>query len=117
MQIQPSPLFLGVVCLDKLFYLQCVAESYQYIPCGSLVRLWLASPAVSLVRMQTLWVSQGGNNVLAPHTWIPQAMAEVQIKLHAGKTFQVVVRFTPDLELTCFHSGEILTDMICEMAQ
>lgn len=47
MQIQPSPLFLSVVC-------------------GNLVRLWLASPAVFLVRMQTLWVSQGGNNALAP---------------------------------------------------
>lgn len=41
----------------------------------------------------------------------------VQIKLDTGKTFQAVMRFDTDVELTYFHNGGILNYMIRKMAQ
>lgn len=42
---------------------------------------------------------------------------KVQIKLDTGKTFQAVMRFDTDVELTYFHNGGILNYMIRKMAQ
>nr|XP_020015428.1 cytoplasmic aconitate hydratase [Castor canadensis] len=42
---------------------------------------------------------------------------KVQVKLDTGKTFQVVMRFDTDVELTYFHNGGILNYMIRKMAQ
>ncbi|XP_004632076.1 cytoplasmic aconitate hydratase [Octodon degus] len=42
---------------------------------------------------------------------------EVQVKLDTGKTFQAVMRFDTDVELTYFHNGGILNYMIRKMAK
>ncbi|XP_039399367.1 cytoplasmic aconitate hydratase [Mauremys reevesii] len=50
---------------------------------------------------------------------IPEELAprmKVQIKLDTGKTFQAIMRFDTDVELTYFRSGGILNYMIRKMA-
>lgn len=42
---------------------------------------------------------------------------KVQVKLDTGKTFQAVMRFDTDVELTYFHNGGILNYMIRKMAK
>lgn len=42
---------------------------------------------------------------------------KVQVKLDTGKTFQVVMRFDTDVELTYFLNGGILNYMIRKMAK
>lgn len=50
-----------------------------------------------------------------PETLKPQM--KVQVKLDTGKTFQAVMRFDTDVELTYFHNGGILNYMIRKMAK
>lgn len=42
---------------------------------------------------------------------------KVQVKLDTGKTFQAVMRFDTDVELTYFRNGGILNYMIRKMAK
>ncbi|EHB15965.1 Cytoplasmic aconitate hydratase [Heterocephalus glaber] len=53
--------------------------------------------------------------VIIPENLRPQM--KVQVKLDTGKTFQVVMRFDTDVELTYFHNGGILNYMIRKMAK
>ncbi|XP_060011171.1 cytoplasmic aconitate hydratase isoform X2 [Lagenorhynchus albirostris] len=50
-----------------------------------------------------------------PETLKPRM--KVQVKLDTGKTFQAVMRFDTDVELTYFHNGGILNYMIRKMAK
>ncbi|KAB0356274.1 hypothetical protein FD754_000430 [Muntiacus muntjak] len=50
-----------------------------------------------------------------PETLKPRM--KVQIKLDTGKTFQAVMRFDTDVELTYFHNGGILNYMIRKMTK
>ncbi|XP_007433435.1 cytoplasmic aconitate hydratase [Python bivittatus] len=50
---------------------------------------------------------------------IPEDLAprmNIQIKLDTGKTFQAIMRFDTDVELTYFRNGGILNYMIRKMA-
>ncbi|XP_013378400.1 PREDICTED: cytoplasmic aconitate hydratase [Chinchilla lanigera] len=53
--------------------------------------------------------------IIIPESLRPQM--KVQVKLDTGKTFQAVMRFDTDVELTYFHNGGILNYMIRKMAQ
>lgn len=46
-----------------------------------------------------------------------QPSASLLLQLDTGKTFQAVMRFDTDVELTYFHNGGILNYMIRKMAQ
>lgn len=52
--------------------------------------------------------------IVIPENLKPQM--KVQVKLDTGKTFQAVMRFDTDVELTYFHNGGILNYMIRKMA-
>ncbi|KFO19757.1 Cytoplasmic aconitate hydratase [Fukomys damarensis] len=53
--------------------------------------------------------------VIIPENLRPQM--KIQVKLDTGKTFQAVMRFDTDVELTYFHNGGILNYMIRKMAK
>ncbi|KAM5186228.1 cytoplasmic aconitate hydratase [Callospermophilus lateralis] len=53
--------------------------------------------------------------IVIPENLKPQM--KVQVKLDTGKTFQAVMRFDTDVELTYFHNGGILNYMIRKMAR
>lgn len=48
---------------------------------------------------------------------LQQRSASLLLQLDTGKTFQAVMRFDTDVELTYFHNGGILNYMIRKMAQ
>lgn len=48
---------------------------------------------------------------------LQQLSASLPLQLDTGKTFQAVMRFDTDVELTYFHNGGILNYMIRKMAQ
>ncbi|XP_045145310.1 cytoplasmic aconitate hydratase-like, partial [Echinops telfairi] len=53
--------------------------------------------------------------IIIPESLKPRM--KVQVKLDGGKTFQAVMRFDTDVELTYFHNGGILNYMIRKMAK
>lgn len=53
--------------------------------------------------------------IIIPENLTPRM--HVQVKLDTGKTFQAVIRFDTDVELTYFHNGGILNYMIRKMAK
>lgn len=53
--------------------------------------------------------------IIIPEDLRPQM--KVPVKLDTGKTFQAVMRFDTDVELTYFHNGGILNYMIRKMAK
>lgn len=53
--------------------------------------------------------------VIIPENLTPRM--KIQVKLDTGKTFQAVMRFDTDVELTYFHNGGILNYMIRKMAK
>uniref|UniRef100_A0A8C7A6W4 Cytoplasmic aconitate hydratase n=1 Tax=Neovison vison TaxID=452646 RepID=A0A8C7A6W4_NEOVI len=53
--------------------------------------------------------------IIIPENLTPRM--KVQVKLDTGKTFQAIMRFDTDVELTYFHNGGILNYMIRKMAK
>nr|XP_054365526.1 cytoplasmic aconitate hydratase [Mirounga angustirostris] len=54
-------------------------------------------------------------SIIIPENLTPRM--KVQVKLDTGKTFQAIMRFDTDVELTYFHNGGILNYMIRKMAK
>lgn len=54
---------------------------------------------------------------LAPSTSLISFLHFLSPQLDTGKTFQAVMRFDTDVELTYFHNGGILNYMIRKMAK
>ncbi|NXN92901.1 ACOC hydratase, partial [Rhinopomastus cyanomelas] len=103
-----GPFLLGVKAV--------LAESYERIHRSNLV-------GMGVIPLQYLPGEHAGTlgltgreryTIVIPEKLKPQM--KVEIKLDNGKTFQAVMRFDTDVELTYFHNGGILNYMIRKMA-
>uniref|UniRef100_A0A8U8BVA0 Cytoplasmic aconitate hydratase n=1 Tax=Geospiza parvula TaxID=87175 RepID=A0A8U8BVA0_GEOPR len=103
-----GPFLLGVKAV--------LAESYERIHRSNLV-------GMGVIPLQYLPGEDAGTlgltgreryTIIIPENLKPQM--NVQIKLDTGKTFNAIMRFDTDVELTYFHNGGILNYMIRKMA-
>ncbi|NXS11232.1 ACOC hydratase, partial [Neodrepanis coruscans] len=103
-----GPFLLGIKAV--------LAESYERIHRSNLV-------GMGVIPLQYLPGEDAGTlgltgreryTIIIPEKLKPQM--NVQVKLDTGKTFQTVMRFDTDVELTYFHNGGILNYMIRKMA-
>ncbi|KAM6183143.1 cytoplasmic aconitate hydratase [Erethizon dorsatum] len=104
-----GPFLLGIKAV--------LAESYERIHRSNLV-------GMGVIPLQYLpgenadslgLTGQERYTIIIPENLTPGM--KVQVKLDTGKTFQAVMRFDTDVELTYFHNGGILNYMIRKMAK
>ncbi|KAB0368532.1 cytoplasmic aconitate hydratase [Muntiacus reevesi] len=94
-----------------------LAESYERIHRSNLVGMGVI-PLEYLPEENADTLGLTGRErytISIPETLKPRM--KVQIKLDTGKTFQAVMRFDTDVELTYFHNGGILNYMIRKMTK
>uniref|UniRef100_A0A8D0E843 Cytoplasmic aconitate hydratase n=1 Tax=Salvator merianae TaxID=96440 RepID=A0A8D0E843_SALMN len=103
-----GPFLLGIKAV--------LAESYERIHRSNLV-------GMGVIPLQYLpgedadslgLTGQERYSIIIPEELVPRM--NVQIKLDTGKTFQAIMRFDTDVELTYFRNGGILNYMIRKMA-
>ncbi|XP_067409297.1 cytoplasmic aconitate hydratase isoform X1 [Emydura macquarii macquarii] len=102
-----GPFLLGIKAI--------LAESYERIHRSNLVGMGVI-PLQYLPGEDAETLGLTGRErytILIPEELAPRM--KVQIKLDTGKTFQAIMRFDTDVELTYFHNGGILNYMIRKM--
>ncbi|XP_077201387.1 cytoplasmic aconitate hydratase isoform X2 [Paroedura picta] len=103
-----GPFMLGIKAV--------LAESYERIHRSNLVGMGVI-PLQYLPGQDAETLGLTGRErytIIIPEELVPRM--NVQIKLDTGKTFQAVMRFDTDVELTYFRNGGILNYMIRKMA-
>ncbi|XP_015681773.1 cytoplasmic aconitate hydratase [Protobothrops mucrosquamatus] len=103
-----GPFLLGIKAV--------LAESYERIHRSNLVGMGVI-PLQYLPGQDAESLGLTGQErytIIIPEDLTPRM--NIQIKLDTGKTFQAVMRFDTDVELTYFHNGGILNYMIRKMA-
>lgn len=103
-----GPFLLGIKAV--------IAESYERIHRSNLVGMGVI-PLQYLPGQDAETLGLTGRErytVVLPEALVPGM--NVQVKLDTGKTFQVIMRFDTDVELTYFRNGGILNYMIRKMA-
>ncbi|XP_019372571.1 PREDICTED: cytoplasmic aconitate hydratase [Gavialis gangeticus] len=103
-----GPFLLGIKAI--------IAESYERIHRSNLVGMGVI-PLQYLPGENAETLGLTGRErytIIIPEELKPRM--NVQIKLDTGKTFQTIMRFDTDVELTYFHNGGILNYMIRKMA-
>ncbi|KAJ6669481.1 hypothetical protein lerEdw1_000029 [Lerista edwardsae] len=103
-----GPFLLGIKAV--------IAESYERIHRSNLVGMGVI-PLQYLPGQDAESLGLTGRErytIILPEVLVPGM--NVQVKLDTGKTFQVVMRFDTDVELTYFRNGGILNYMIRKMA-
>ncbi|KAM9642114.1 cytoplasmic aconitate hydratase isoform 2-T4 [Trichechus inunguis] len=104
-----GPFLLGIKAV--------LAESYERIHRSNLVGMGVI-PLEYLLGENANTLGLTGlerYTIIIPENLKPRM--KVQVKLDTGKTFQAVMRFDTDVELTYFHNGGILNYMIRKMAK
>ncbi|XP_066469378.1 cytoplasmic aconitate hydratase isoform X2 [Tiliqua scincoides] len=103
-----GPFLLGIKAV--------IAESYERIHRSNLVGMGVI-PLQYLPGQDAESLGLTGRErytIILPGVLVPGM--NVQVKLDTGKTFQVIMRFDTDVELTYFQNGGILNYMIRKMA-
>ncbi|XP_019410628.1 PREDICTED: cytoplasmic aconitate hydratase [Crocodylus porosus] len=103
-----GPFLLGIKAI--------IAESYERIHRSNLVGMGVI-PLQYLPGENAETLGLTGRErytIIIPEELKPRM--NVQIQLDSGKTFQTIMRFDTDVELTYFHNGGILNYMIRKMA-